>query len=82
MRETEYVDLQALSKMLGLSVRTIRTYISDPVDPLPAIRLGGKMIVSLRALHDYLDRHRVQPADIDSIVNETVRSFHKTETTR
>ena len=79
MRETEYVDLQALSKILGLSVRTIRTYINDPLDPLPAIRLSGKLIVSVRALGDYLDRHQVQPPNIDSIVNETIQRFHRTE---
>ena len=43
--EAGYLSLRALSVYAGLSVRTLRTYLSDPRRPLPHYRIGGKVLV-------------------------------------
>ena len=43
--EVGYLSLRTLSAYSGLSVRTLRTYLSDPRRPLPYYRIGGKVLV-------------------------------------
>ncbi len=40
-----YLSLRALSVYGGLSVRTLRGYLTHPARPLPHYRVGGKILV-------------------------------------
>ena len=40
-----YLSLRALAGYAGLSVRTLRTHLADPLRPLPCYRVGGKVLV-------------------------------------
>ncbi|MBN1103580.1 MAG: hypothetical protein JXL84_09235 [Deltaproteobacteria bacterium] len=40
-----FLDLTALSGRSSISVRSLRDFIGDPLNPLPAYRPGGKILV-------------------------------------
>ena len=40
-----YLPLRELSAYAGLSVRTLRGYLTHPSRPLPHYRIGGKILV-------------------------------------
>ena len=65
-----YFDLATLAMRLSLSKRTIRNYIRDPADPLPAYRVGGKLLFKWSKVEQWLERWRVRPVDVDRIVSE------------
>ncbi len=47
-----------------------------PVDPLPAVRVAGKILVRRSELDAWLAKHRVQPLetlDLDGIVREALQ---------
>jgi hypothetical protein len=74
LRQDDYfLGLRALAKSSGLSVKTLRTHLSDPVHPLPHYRPGGKIIVRWSEFCGWLERYRETLApDVDAIVNEMV----------
>lgn len=43
--EPGYLSLQQLAAYSGLSVRTLRGHLSDPLRPLPHYRIGGRVLV-------------------------------------
>lgn len=57
----DYLDLKALSCRVGLSTRTLRSAIHDPIDPLPAYR-AGKWLVKWTEAERWIRRHRVRDA--------------------
>ena len=57
----DYLDLKTLSRRIGLSTRTLRAAIHDPVDPLPAY-LAGKWLVKWTEAERWVRRHRVRDA--------------------
>jgi excisionase family DNA binding protein len=69
MREiTEYADV---------SERTVRGWIHAPIDALPAVRVGGKILVKRSELDAWLGRRRVTPLeriDIDGIVKDVLQA--------
>ncbi len=48
------MPLKSLSKYSGLSVRTLRTYLSKAVGPLPHYRPGGKVLVKRSEFDDWI----------------------------
>lgn len=58
----EYLDLKTLSRRIGLSTRTLRAAIHDPVDPLQGY-LAGKWLVKWTEAERWIRRHRVRDAD-------------------
>ena len=40
-----YMSLKTLTEYSGMSIRTLRNWISHPVRPLPHYRIGGKLLV-------------------------------------
>ena len=67
------MDLKALSKYSSLSVRTLRQYLKDPVDPLPSFRLGGKILVRRSEFDRWMAQFRQEGADLDHIVSEIAK---------
>jgi excisionase family DNA binding protein len=73
---TEWMGLKQLTHYANLSERTLRAWIHAPVDPLPAVRVAGKILVRRSELDAWLAKHRVQPLetlDLDGIVREALQ---------
>jgi excisionase family DNA binding protein len=71
----EWLDLRELTEYAAVCERTVRGWIHSPVDPLPATRVGGKILVRKSDFDRWLERHRMKPAgalDLDGIVREVV----------
>jgi excisionase family DNA binding protein len=68
----EWLDLKALTQYACLSDRTLRELIHRPVNPLPAVRVGGKILVRRSELDHWLEGHRLKAVDVDCIVEELV----------
>ena len=71
----QYLNIKQLSTQLGLSVRTIRSWITDPERPLPCFRLKGKLLFSSKEVVSWLENHRVIPIDVELIAQEVLDSF-------
>jgi excisionase family DNA binding protein len=71
----EWLDLRRLTEYAAVSERTLRAWIHDPVDPLPAVCVGRKILVRRQEFDAWLERHRVRPLEavvVDGIVREMV----------
>jgi hypothetical protein len=44
-----FLNLEALSKYAGLSVRSLRAYLTDPAHPLPCYRLRDPHVIVTKA---------------------------------
>lgn len=76
--EREWLDLKALTAYASVSERTLRSWIHDPVDPLPASQVGTKIMVRRSTFDEYVERHRVQPpASVDRVVEEILTGMGK-----
>ena len=70
---SEWLGLRHLAEYSDTSERTLRGWIHLGVDPLPAFRIGGKILVGRRDFDSWLRRHRIIPAesvDVNAIVKE------------
>ena len=76
--EDHYMSLKALARYSGLSVRTLRAHIADPMHPLPCYRPSGhgagKVLVRRSEFDRWMGRYRVEgDAALDAIVRDVVR---------
>lgn len=75
----EWLGLRDLSFYANLCERTLRSWIHSPRDPLPAVKVRGKVLVRKSDFDRYLERHRVQPLaalDVDRIVSDVLGERH------
>lgn len=71
-----YLSLRALAGYCGLSVRTLRSFISDDVRPLPCYRVCGKVLVRLSEFDTWMTAYRTRGhVDVDRVVDEVLRNF-------
>lgn len=56
----EWLGLRELTKYAAVSERTLRKWIHSPVDPLPAARVRGKILVNRRVFDAWLRAHPVK----------------------
>ena len=73
--QPEWLSLRGLGEYAQVSERTLRGWIHSPVDPLPAVRIGGKVLVRRADFDAWLQRHKIEPLatdDVDAIVREVV----------
>ena len=54
------MDFRGLVTYLPLSRRTIHTLVNDPVDPIPAYRIGSKLIFRRSEVDQWVSRRRNQ----------------------
>ena len=66
----EWMDLDSLTKYAAISRRTLGDWILDPVDPLPASRVGKKILVRRQAFDDYMEHHTLKPGIVDEILED------------
>jgi excisionase family DNA binding protein len=68
----EWLDLKALTGYACVSERTLREWIHRDTNPLPASRVGTKLLVRRTSFDRWLEAHRLTPVDVGCIVNEIV----------
>lgn len=72
----EWLGLRELSQYADVSQRTLRSWIYSPIDPLPATKVCGKVLVRKSDFDGYLQRYRIKPLDslnIDAIVQDVMK---------
>lgn len=70
-----YLDLRSASKYSGLSVRTLRAWLSDSERPLPHYRVRGKILVRHSEMDRWLAGFRRESApNLDRVVDEVLQS--------
>ncbi len=72
----EWLGLRHLAEYSDTSERTLRGWINSPVDPLPAVRIGGKILVRRQNFDAWLERHKITPLEsvqVDGIVREVLQ---------
>lgn len=73
-----YVSLPALATYSGLSVRTLRNLLVDPMDPLQHFKLPGKILVKKSEFDTWIERRRVKTDDrpnLGAVVDDIVAGF-------
>lgn len=71
--EAGYLSLRTLSAYSGLSVRTLRGYLSHPARPLPHYRVGGKVLVKRSEFDAWVSGFREELAPhVDEIVSDVL----------
>ena len=74
--DDRYFPLRELSTYAGLSVRTLRSYLTHVSHPLPCYRIGGKVLVRKSDYDDWAARFRAVPRSrVDAIVSEAMRGL-------
>lgn len=68
----EWFDLKTLRQYACVSERTLREWIHRPINPLPAARVGVKILVRRSTFDHWLENHRLKAVDVGSIVDEMV----------
>ncbi len=71
--EDQYLTLKQLSKYSSLSVRTIRDYLNDPVDPIPAYRLKRKILILRSQFDSWMQNNKIG-GNVNNIVEEMVNA--------
>jgi excisionase family DNA binding protein len=74
--DREWLSLHELTEYASVSVRTLRQWLNRTTDGLPAVRVGGKILVRRSQFDTWLERHRMKPdseIDLESIVSSVLR---------
>ncbi len=72
----EWMDLRCLTRYASVSDRTLREWLHRALDPLPAVRVGNKILVRRSRFDEWLEAHPLTPAnavDVEGIVSEILR---------
>ena len=59
----EWLGLRELSNYANICERTLRSWIYSPVDPLPAVKVSGKVLVRKSDFDAFLQRYRIRPRE-------------------
>jgi hypothetical protein len=74
--DAEYMALPQLAQYGGLSVRTLRGYLTHAVYPLPCYKIGGRVLVRRSDYDAWAARFRVEPsATIDAMASTMLRGL-------
>lgn len=79
--QPEWLGLRRLTEYADVSERTLRGWIHSPADPLPAVRIGGKILVRRQEFNVWLERYRIKPLaseQVNAIVAEVLEGVTKT----
>ena len=75
--EAGWLGLRQVTEYADVSERTVRAWIHSPVNALPAVRVGGKILVRRLELDAWLEKHRVRPLeaiDLNAIVRDALEA--------
>jgi excisionase family DNA binding protein len=76
--QSEWLDLKALQRHACVSERTLREWIHRVANPLPATRVGTKILVRRSTFDQWLENHRLKTIDVGCIVDELVAGVRGT----
>jgi len=68
----EWMDIKAIQEYACVSERTLRSWIHRAVDPLPAVRVGKKILIRKSVFDKWMEFHQVKNLDIGCIVDDLV----------
>jgi len=74
--EAEWLGIRQATEYASVSERTLREWIHAPCDPLPAVRVAGKLLLKRSDLDAWLISHRITATsslDLDAIVKSVMR---------
>ena len=73
----EWMDLRALQEYAAVSERTLREWVHRAINPLPASRVGHKILIRRTTFDGWVASHPLQPAEsiditatVDEIIND------------
>jgi excisionase family DNA binding protein len=78
-KQREWLDMRALRQYACVSERTIRGWIHRPLDPLPAVRVGAKILVRRTDFDSWLETHHLKTVDVGCIVEEMLAGVRATD---
>jgi excisionase family DNA binding protein len=70
-----YLSIRMLARYSGLSVRTLRKHLSDPIHPIPHYRVGGKILVNRREFDAWIVAFREKRPSVDSLLADVLKGF-------
>ena len=71
-----YLSLRSLAEVSDLSVRTLRGYLTDPVNPLPHFRTAGKILVKRTDFDEWIRRFKVNRLPtLNAVVDDVMRGY-------
>ena len=76
--QSEWLDLKAPQRHACVSERTLREWIHRVANPLPATRVGTKILVRRSTFDQWLENHRLKTIDVGCIVDELVAGLRGT----
>jgi hypothetical protein len=76
--QPEWLELKALRGYACVSERTLREWIHRPVDPLPAVRVGTKLLIRRRVFDLWLEGYLIKQVDIGCMVDELIAGVNGT----
>lgn len=75
----QYCDLKEVRARLSLSARTVRSFVNDPMNPLPAYQVGGKLLFQWTEVERWIRRHRVtdfqSECSLDELATRTLNGL-------
>ena len=72
LAQPEWLDLKALTGYACVSERTLRDWIHRLHNPLPAVRVGTKILVRRSVFDSWLESYQVKNVDVGCIVDELI----------
>ena len=79
MTETEYINLNTLSKRLGVSKRTVRYWIHDPAIMLPSYKIQKLLLFNWDEVAIWIKQFRVKTANTKALVEKITTDLKKKE---
>lgn len=74
--QAAYLSLKQLASYSGLSVRTLRGYLTNTVRPLPHYRIGGRVLVKAAEYDEWARSFKVETSSVlREIVDDVLRDF-------
>ncbi len=70
-----FIDLRELSRRTGLSRRTLRSWVADPVRPLPAFQVGSKLLFKWEEVTRWFEGHRVAVVDLEGLAADVTAAL-------
>ena len=73
----EWMGLQQVQQYASISERTVREWIHRPMNPLPAVRVGTKILIKRSELDAWLMAHslRAPNVDVEAVVTGIISEF-------
>jgi excisionase family DNA binding protein len=78
-QQLEWMDLKAVQRYASVSERTVREWIHQPINPLPAAQVEKKILIKRSTFDRWLESHPVRSneIDIDGLVAEVVNEVRR-----